>query len=367
MINNQNIRRCSKCVLPSNYPFIKFNEADVCNYCLNFKKIKVNDAKLKKILDKHRSNSSDHDCLVGLSGGRDSVYGLYLLKEKYKMNPLAYTYDWGFIGEMARLNISNICARLGVELILRADNIKKFRYYNSLNCKALLSNIKLGMIPIVQSLDKKYLSLGKEIAKNNNIELVIHCGGHPYEQREFLIGFTGVDQKIKQNQLTYTYNIKNKLKLGFYYLKNFIYNPRYFNESFYENFMSYYRTFFEINDRLHLYDYVEWDEKKIDKKISDLGFIKSKDYGENQWRMGDTQTAFNNYIYKELCGFTEFDEFRSHQIRDGKISRKKALKLIEDDNKPKVEAIKKFCYLISVDIDYFFKKVKEAKVENDFI
>lgn len=367
MINSKNIRRCSKCILPSNYPFIKFDNNNVCNYCLNYKKHKIDEETLLKNLEKYRSNNNKYDCLVGLSGGRDSVYGLYLLKEKYNMNPLAYSYDWGFMGEMARLNISNICGRLGVEVILRADDIEKFRYYNSLNCKALLSKLKLGMVPIVQSLDKKYLSFGNKIAKDNDIELVIHCGGHPYEQREFLIGFTGVDQKIKQNQLTYTYNIVNKFRIGFYYLVNFLKNPKYFNAAFFENLKSYYRTFFEINDRLHLYDYIEWDEKKIDKKINELGFINSKDYGENQWRMGDTQTAFNNYIYKNLCGFTEYDEFRSHQIRDEKLTRNEAIKLINEENKPKIKAIKKFCDLMSIDVTYFFNKVNEAKKKNDFI
>mgnify|MGYP001440373209 CR=1 FL=1 len=129
MINNLDIRRCSNCILPSNYPFIKFDKDDVCNYCLSFKKPVLNNDGFEKILTERRSNTAKYDCLVGLSGGRDSVYGLYLLKNKYKMNPLAYTYDWGFIGEMARLNISNICAQLGVEIILRADNIEKLRYH----------------------------------------------------------------------------------------------------------------------------------------------------------------------------------------------------------------------------------------------
>ena len=83
--------------------------------------------------------------------------------------------------------------------------------------------------------------------------------------------------------------------------------------------------------------------------------------------MGDTQTAFNNYIYNELCGFTEFDEFRSHQIRDSKLSREKALKLVLEENKPKIDAIKKFCNLMSIDVDYFFNQVSLAKKNNNFL
>ena len=361
------IVRCKNCVLPNNYPFIKFNKDGICHYCYNFKRQICDEQKLLNILDKYRSNTSEYDCLVGLSGGRDSVYALYLLKTKYKMNPLAYTYNWGFAGDMALLNVSNICGLLGVELILRTDKISQIRHLTSLNCKSLLSNIKLGMVPIVQSLDKKFLSIGKDIAQENGIDLLIHGAGHVYEQREFYMGFAGVDQKIVNNQSIYTYNFLKKLKLGLYYLKNFLANPNFLNKAFIPNLKSFYFTFFEQNKFLNFYNYVEWDEGKINAELEKIGFLKSKDFGENQWRMGDIHIAFVNYIYHELAGFTDFDEFRSHQIREGKIDRCEALKLIQLDNKPKIEAIKKFCHLVDIDFDYFIKTVKQAKKKNNYI
>ena len=48
--------------------------------------------------------------------------------------------------------------------------------------------------------------------------------------------------------------------------------------------------------------------------------------------MGDGQTAFTNYIYNHIAGFSEFDDFRSSQIRDGLITREEAIDLIEKDN-----------------------------------
>ena len=359
--------RCKKCVLPNNYPFIKFDNEGVCHYCNNYKKQIFDETKLLKILDKHRSNSSRHDCLVGLSGGRDSCYALYLLKKKYGMNPLAYTYHWGFESDMSILNLSNICAILGVEHILRSDNVTKNRYLTSLNCKALLSKIKLGMIPIVHCLDKKFLSIGKTIAKENNIELLIHGSGNVHEQREFFLGFTGVDQNIINNQSTYTYNFLNKLKIGMYYFKNFLLNPKYFNQAFFPNLKSFYYTFFEKNKYLLLYQYINWSEEVVNNELKKIGYLKNSDYGNNQWRMGDTQTAFNNYMYYELAGFSEYNEFRSHQIRQGEISRNHALKLLKNDNKPKILAIKKFCKLIDMDYNFFIDKVRIAKQRNNYL
>ena len=63
--------------------------------------------------------------MVGLSGGRDSTYGLHLLKTKYKMNPIAYTFDWGLTTDISRINAAKVCGKLGVEHIIRSADIEK--------------------------------------------------------------------------------------------------------------------------------------------------------------------------------------------------------------------------------------------------
>lgn len=356
------MNRCKKCILPFNYPFLEFVDG-VCYYCRNYKKRIISDEKFIEIINKNKKENKNnrYDCLVGLSGGRDSAYGLYMIKKKYNLNPLAYTYDWGFVGEAARMNISKICGLLNVEHIMRTDSIKKLRYLTSLNVKALLKDLKLGMVPIVQSLDKKFLHLTKVIAKENDINFIIHFTGYECEQREFFMGFANVDQKIQSNQHMFTYGMYNKLKLAAYYSYNFLKNRDYLNEALFENIKSYYYSFFERNNMVHFYNYHEWNEDKIENTLNKIGYIKSEDYSHNQWRMGDTQTSFNNYIYFNLCGFTEYDEFRSHQIRMGHITREKALELVNIDNQPKFKAIEKFCHLIDLNPNEFYKIVEDVK------
>ena len=58
--------------------------------------------------------------------------------------------------------------------------------------------------------------------------------------------------------------------------------------------------------------------------------------------MGDGQTAFTNYIFYTVAGFSEFDNFRSNQIREGLISREEAIILAQQDNLPKWEALQYF-------------------------
>ncbi|MFZ3383882.1 MAG: hypothetical protein WA144_08155, partial [Candidatus Methanoperedens sp.] len=52
-----------------------------------------------------------------------------------------------------------------------------------------------------------------------------------------------------------------------------------------------------------------------------------------------------------ITGFTENDTFRSNQIREGMITREKALELVETENKPRYESIKWYCDTIGINFD----------------
>jgi len=56
---------------------------------------------LEEMADDLRSKDGQADCLVGLSGGRDSSYALHYIKEVLRMHPVAFTYDWGMVNDLA--------------------------------------------------------------------------------------------------------------------------------------------------------------------------------------------------------------------------------------------------------------------------
>lgn len=100
------LKRCSRCVLPETWPGITFDSEGVCSVCRNYEKkgqIDWNERRrwLGDILGKYRDRSkisgNKYDCLVGYSGGKDTAYTLWAMKVKYKMRPLAVTWDHGFI------------------------------------------------------------------------------------------------------------------------------------------------------------------------------------------------------------------------------------------------------------------------------
>jgi len=355
----KNLKKCTKCILPETYPHIHFDKDGICNYCLNYEKqIFLGEDALNNYLKKFRSNSDKPDCIVGLSGGRDSCYGLHLLKTKYGLNPVAYTYDWGLTTDISRVNAAKVCGKLGVEHIIRSADIEKKRKYVNLNLFSWLKRPHLGMLPIIQAGDKGFYDYGRKLSKELNINLVVHCTGHQLEQREFFLGFAGISQKLKNNQRMYSYNIKTKLKMLYWYSLQFILNPSYINSALLDNFNGFLASFVRKDDFLHLFNYEPWNEAEIQKVLNEqYNWQDDVSYGKNQWRMGDGQTAFNNFVYYMIAGFSEYDNFRSNQIREGTLSRDEALELCHEDNKIKYDTLKNFSDVIGFNLDNVLSKI----------
>lgn len=359
LYRHSKLKRCSKCILLETYPYISFNKDGVCNFCNNYEKQKfLGEEELLKTLDKFRSKNGEPDCIVGLSGGRDSSYGLHLIKKKYGMNPIAYTFDWGLTTDISRINASKLCGKLGVEHIIRSAKIDERRSHVRSNLFAWLKRPHLGMIPMLQAGDKGFYEYGRKLSKELNLDLVVHCTGYQLEQREFFLGFLGVNERLKNNPTLSDYSLLNKFNMFFRYGVQYFLNPAYFNSSFIASIQAFIHSFVYKEKFLHLFRYVKWDEKEIIKTLNDeYEWESDVSYGKNQWRMGDGQTAFNNFVYFTVAGFSEYDNFRANQIREGLITRDEALKLCEEDNKIKYDTLKIYSEIIGFNLDDVLSKV----------
>ncbi|UZD23485.1 amino acid adenylation domain-containing protein [Algoriphagus halophytocola] len=115
---------CKNCGLPSNYPDASFNENGICSLCESFEDYQRNVSSYFKSYDSLKSEivalgqgrDAKYDCLMLLSGGKDSSYALAKLKE-LGLNILAFTLDNGFISDHAKQNIRNTTEKLGVDHI----------------------------------------------------------------------------------------------------------------------------------------------------------------------------------------------------------------------------------------------------------
>ncbi len=353
--------RCKKCVLPETYPFIDFDENGVCRYCRNHQKIKVKgNTALKQILQKYRSKDGSPDCIVALSGGRDSCYGLHYIKKELGMNPIAFTYDWGLVTDLARRNCARICGKLGVEHIIRTPNIAKKRKYVRQNIEAWLKKPELGMIPLFMAGDKAFYHHARQLKKETNIKLVFFCTGNMIENCPYKFGFSGIKDGESEMKLT-KIKMLDKIQLVSYYLKHFLLNPSYFNSSLFDTAAAYWHTFIAKDDFLYLYQYIDWNEDKVvDTIVKEYDWEKATDT-KTTWRIGDGTASFYNYIYYSMAGFTEDDDMISNMIREGYINREEGLKRSIEFAKPRIASLLEYAQMIGLNYEETLTKINSTK------
>ncbi len=355
--DSNELRRCSRCLLPETMPYISFDEEGVCSYCRAYEKrgsfIK-GEEELKKILSEHRSASGEPDCIVGFSGGRDSSYGLDFLKNCMGMHPITFTYDWGMVNDLARRNQARVCGKLGIENIVVSADIKWKRDNIRRNLKAWLKRPDLGMVPILMAGDKQFYYYFHMVREQTGVKLFVFCGGYEAEEGTglFKYGFCDVSQGKKDALKRMTgISWASKTKMMYYYLKQYVKNPAYINRSIFDTLFAFYCSYLLPDDYLYLYHYLEWDERRILSHITQKFNWEGETDTVATWRIDDGTASFYNYVYLTMAGFTEFDLFRSHQIREGKLSREEAYKLVKEENKPRFKSIEWYGQAIGYDMN----------------
>lgn len=118
------MKRCKNCLIPDAVPGVVISPAGVCNHCANpvppsnaqadEDARKARESDLEQALENARAHRGAYDCIVALSGGKDSLYLLHKLKVEYRLRVLAYTVDIN-IPQIAWQNIRRTVAKLDVD------------------------------------------------------------------------------------------------------------------------------------------------------------------------------------------------------------------------------------------------------------
>jgi N-acetyl sugar amidotransferase len=126
------MRYCKRCVMPDTRPEIVFNEEGICDACLSgdHKEFSIDwdgrDRQFRKILDQYRSDGSKWDCIIPVSGGKDSCFQAYTMKHKYGMNPLCVNFVPCEMTDVGHKNLEFL-RDLGFDLIQVGANRKVYR------------------------------------------------------------------------------------------------------------------------------------------------------------------------------------------------------------------------------------------------
>jgi hypothetical protein len=108
--------RCTRCIFPDSLPGLTFSDDGTCNHCRTYKApVTLGEDELRKIIEGVRGRFP-FDCIVPLSGGRDSSYVLYMAKRHFNLRVLAVNFDNEFQTPQAKANVQTACGILDVPL-----------------------------------------------------------------------------------------------------------------------------------------------------------------------------------------------------------------------------------------------------------
>jgi len=170
---------CNRCVMDTSAEDIVFDENGVCNYCkdflLNYSKLKEKNKAVKPLIDKIKKDgkNKEYDCIIGVSGGLDSSYLLYLAKE-WGLRPLATHMDNGWDTELASANISNLVNKLDVDLYTYVIDWEEYR-------ELMLSFFNADVIDIEMLYDNALLGVNYRQAAKYKVKYMITGGNYATE------------------------------------------------------------------------------------------------------------------------------------------------------------------------------------------
>jgi N-acetyl sugar amidotransferase len=160
---------CARCIMDVSISNVRLDAAGICNHCRLHDKLdklypldSQGEVQLQRIVDKiKRTNRrKTYDCIVGVSGGRDTTYCLYMAK-KLGLRPLAVHFDNGWDSHIAKTNLARVLDALAVDLHTVVADWEESRDLTNCTIRASLPYIDMtNDIGIVSALYRTAASEG---------------------------------------------------------------------------------------------------------------------------------------------------------------------------------------------------------------
>ena len=288
-------------------PDIYFDEKGICNYYYEYKKAEKENVfsgsngkeKLERLAERIKNEGRDkpYDCLIGLSGGVDSTYVAYLVKQ-LGLRPLAVHLDNGWDSELAVKNIENIITKLGFDLYTLVVNWEEFRDIQLAYLKASVVDIEVvsdhAIFATMYKLAKEHHT-GYIISGTNIVTEYIMPPGWLYHKMDFA-------------NLNDIHNRFGKIKLKTYPVFDF---KKYV----------YYSAVLRLSP-ISILNYVSYNKKEIKELIKkELGW---RDYGGKHYESIFTK-FYQAYILPEKFKIDKRKAHLSTLICSGQMTKEEAL------------------------------------------
>lgn len=309
------IKKCIKCLLPETFPKAEFNKQGICNFCLSHETLHAQgEAKLKKVLQAKKGKM--YDCVVPISGGKDSTYVLYYAVKNLNLRVIAVNYDSGFQSSLSIENMKNACNILDVPLvfkkadynaqmlrsILRISEILGLFFGACRNCEV---NIRTSAINTARDYNVPFILYGSSTLEDSGI--------HPF------FGWKAFIRNIP---------IRGAMKVSFHLLKYSYYSIRQRMQMKvplkYRFLLKSGLPFPKKKIRvIHFFDYIEWDGP------ASINFLKKQlgwqSPAHHEFRFDCLLHCFVNHRWLQASGISSDGFIDSKLIRESLISREDAI------------------------------------------
>ncbi len=351
------MKYCKLCVQPDTRPNTYFTSKGICPACDYSKKSKNIDwdkrlKLLKRIVEKYKvqniNNYDSYDCIIGVSGGKDSTRQALFIRDKLKLNPLlvSLTHPPQTVTEIGVDNLSNLI-NLGFNVIVSGTSpvtwkkLMRFGFLNDLNYRISTEFALFSSVP--------------RIAKNYGIKLIfwgenpgLQLGdmksakkrGYDGNNLRYMNTISGGDKWLNNSKI-----IKNKL-FPYYYPDPYEFKLNNLQIIYLGWFWKDWSTF--NNGVIGLSEGLVY-RKNNPIQTGDVFGLQSL---EEDW------VHVNQMIKYFKYGFGRATDYANSMIREDRISRKDGIKMVNKyDGKCSKKYINSFCKFIEIPERLFWSKI----------
>jgi hypothetical protein len=349
--NNDDVKRCARCILPESLPSVHLDENGVCNHCRIFDSLmedwNANKSRrkdeLNSIVDQVKQADHKYDCLVTLSGGKDSTFALYLMAKIYKLKCLAVTFDNGFLSDHAKSNIRNAVESADADHVFYTINRNTLlKLYNlALRQSGQFCSVCMRGISLCNEFPPKCFDIplkisgdGKRVSYLNSFPEVFESGSAYYLTK--MVKGDPLEKESKAMLLAERSLWERGREKAIYIFNKILKTP--------------------VDKgpvQIQLYDHVEFSAEKILNTIQEeMGWTKPEgEFEHMDCLLHEMQHFVNIFKFKEI---TQHTFYRSYLIRLKEMTRDEALSLENEDlNNPREPEI----------LESFLEEIKMSRAE----
>lgn len=335
------MKTCSRCVMDTSDPDIRFDETGVCNHCIEFDTVtskqwfpnQEGQRRWAEIVEKikYEGKAHEYDCILGLSGGVDSSY-LAIKLHEWGLRPLVVHVDAGWNSELAVANIEAIVKHCGYDLHTHVVDWEEMRDLQLAYLRAGVANQDVPQ-------DHIFFASLYHFATSRNIRYVL-SGGNIATEGVFPAAWLGTAMDaINLRAIYQQYGDGRPLRqfktIGF------------FQYYFWYPFIKRMLTVRPLN-------FMPYDKELALEELK-----RTVDYKPYARKHGESQFTkfYQNYWLPAKFGYDKRRPHLSSLIVSGQLTRMEALEKLAEPLYDQAE--------LEIDIAYFCKKLRLSRVQFD--